>query len=291
MRHHMYLNPRTLYIFNGRWVAQCFKAADLQVLESLNFIVAPHLSNANTTRNREAIVRRIAAFGGDTVPFEMSLKAAPRKRRAPIFTGTDAGGAFILQSSSKALGSSHREKVYPETPEVKAALTSRFRLKRRRLDGSSQKEGERKVDHASEHSEAARLVNPRGLSATVRCANKTPEPKPKRKQALRQCQEDACTKKPTFGKTGGRPLYCQKHRLDGMIDVVTRLCEAPDCSRTDTNLRKPIYALPGEPRGRFCTAHKLAGMVNVACCRCTRDGCSMQISVRGGLCKAHKTIG
>ena len=287
---HMRSHPDTLYIFNGRWVARCFSAADLKVLESINFVVVPHLSLANRKRNREAIKKYIQTARGSTDLFEAGLRIAPSKRRAPIFKGTDAGGAFLLQTTSNALGPEHREKVYVDTPASSATLHTNFREKRRRLDGSSQQESDTPPDYATILQEAAApesRAGSQGLPDEQLQSEQQAGPKPKRKQYPRVCEESACSRQPTFGTTPGCPLRCRRHRLKGMIDVLTRRCEAPDCVRSEGDLRKPIYAFVGETRGRFCAAHKGAGMVNVACCICAAEGCGKQVRTRGAFCKAH----
>ena len=158
---HMRSHPKTLYVFNGRWVAGCFTAADLKILRSRNFLVVPHLSLACTSWKREAIKRHVACAGGNADLFESAVQAAPSKRRAPIFKGADAGGAFLLQSTSKALGPEHREKIYLDAAASSATVSTHLRSKRRRLDGSSQQGGYVPSDFAS----VARSV-PRGSQST-----------------------------------------------------------------------------------------------------------------------------
>ena len=44
-----------------------------------------------------------------------------------------------------------------------------------------------------------------------------------------QCLAEGCTTRPTFGIPDGRPLFCAKHKEDGMEDVVNSKCAAGVC--------------------------------------------------------------
>ena len=73
---------------------------------------------------------------------------------------------------------------------------------------------------------------------------------------------------PSFNKPGEKDkLYCCKHALDGMIDVVSKRCAEPGC---DT---RPSYNKPGEKAGLYCSTHALDGMVDVVHQRCIEPGC------------------
>ncbi|CAN0472816.1 unnamed protein product, partial [Discosporangium mesarthrocarpum] len=39
------------------------------------------------------------------------------------------------------------------------------------------------------------------------------------------CAEQTCRKRPSYGVPGGRQTYCAQHKLPGMVDVCSKLCE------------------------------------------------------------------
>lgn len=44
----------------------------------------------------------------------------------------------------------------------------------------------------------------------------------------RQCAEPGCGKRPVFNMPGEKlPIWCQAHKMDGMVDVLNRLCTHP----------------------------------------------------------------
>lgn len=47
-----------------------------------------------------------------------------------------------------------------------------------------------------------------------------------------------------------QPRFCAAHKDEGMVDVVSRRCEEPECRR------RPLYGHEGE-KGRFCSYHKV----------------------------------
>lgn len=97
--------------------------------------------------------------------------------------------------------------------------------------------------------------------------------------------------------------YCGSHKLDGMADVLYKLCEYPGCGK-----HRPTYNDRGALRGRFCFDHKLDGMVIVSgpsmvrCVamvpgRCMRPECCMRPSFnvpdakKALFCRTHKEEG
>lgn len=65
-------------------------------------------------------------------------------------------------------------------------------------------------------------------------------------------------KLPTYGnQTTKKREYCAKHALDGMVNVVNKLCENPACTKI------PTYGVAGTKITRFCVQHAEAGMVDV----------------------------
>ena len=48
----------------------------------------------------------------------------------------------------------------------------------------------------------------------------------------KRCAATPCKRKPNFGKPGGLPktaTHCSEHKLEGYVDLVSKLCENPNC--------------------------------------------------------------
>ena len=108
----------------------------------------------------------------------------------------------------------------------------------------------------------------------------------------RRCEAEACSKHPSFNlPSETRGVRCSDHKLEGMVDVKSRRCEAEGCSK------HPTFNLPRETRGVRCADHKLEGMVDVRHRRCEAEGCSrrptfnLPSETRGVRCADHKLAG
>ena len=104
-----------------------------------------------------------------------------------------------------------------------------------------------------------------------------------------KCAEN-CDKSAYFNVAGGKKgLYCSAHRLEGMINVVDKLCVFTECDK------RAIYNFPCQTKGEYCMAHQLDGMVNVKLKRCAAEGCyttpiyNVAGSVAAKYCVEHKT--
>lgn len=90
-----------------------------------------------------------------------------------------------------------------------------------------------------------------------------------------------------IGETKG--LCCATHKLEGMINVVDKLCVFENCDK------RAIYNFPGMTKGEYCMTHQLGGMVNVKLKRCDSEGCyttpiyNMAGSSSAKYCVEHKT--
>jgi hypothetical protein len=87
-----------------------------------------------------------------------------------------------------------------------------------------------------------------------------------------------------------RPLYCAKHKLDGMINVIIKPCKETNCKT------QPVYNMIGEKQGIYCSNHKLDGMVNVKHKSCKEENCNKQpmyniIGEQTLYCAKHKLDG
>ena len=141
-----------------------------------------------------------------------------------------------------------------------------------------------------------------------------------------QANQDGCSARPNFNVPGEtRPRFCNAHKTEGMVDVVSKRCAQEGCSaypsfnvpgdeprfcRPDGRhggrreqavcaggvSAHPSFNVPAETRPRFCKAHKTEGMVDVVSKRCAQEGCSAipSFNVPGEkprFCNAHKTEG
>ena len=106
------------------------------------------------------------------------------------------------------------------------------------------------------------------------------------------CKEPSCRTIPTYNKIGEtKGLYCNQHKLPGMIDVKNKTCKEPSC-----NIR-PSFNKAGETKGLYCNQHKLPGMICVTVKTCKEPSCNKQPSfnkigkTKGLYCNQHKLPG
>jgi hypothetical protein len=105
------------------------------------------------------------------------------------------------------------------------------------------------------------------------------------------CLFGACDLRPSYGKERGKPIYCVKHKEDGMYDVVSRLCSEKGCGK------QPTFGFINK-KPEYCKDHKTPEMVVVLkCTKCQEKGCSkpglfnFPSESNGIYCKKHSAIG
>jgi hypothetical protein len=81
------------------------------------------------------------------------------------------------------------------------------------------------------------------------------------------CEEKDCKTIPIYNIEGKRPLYCSKHKKEGMVNVANKTCEEKDCKTY------PTYNIEGK-KPLYCLKHKKEGMVNVVSKTCKSEWCS-----------------
>lgn len=149
------------------------------------------------------------------------------------------------------------------------------------------------------------------------------------KNGDRECTEENCTKRPSYGYKGQRPVRCPEHRRDDMVDLRHRLCQYSGCETVasfnvpqdtrplycgqhklegmvchknkccehDGCRTKPYFNFPGTNQGRCCSVHKEEGMVDVLNAVCESPGCSSKPSfnfpgeAKPRVCSRHKDAG
>ena len=103
------------------------------------------------------------------------------------------------------------------------------------------------------------------------------------------CIYEGCSTRSCYNFAGEkRGIYCNKHRLVGMIDVKSKTCIYDGCGT------RPSYNFAGEKLGIYCDKHKLVDMINIVSKMCIYEGCSTQSSYNfageklGIYCVTHK---
>ncbi len=83
-------------------------------------------------------------------------------------------------------------------------------------------------------------------------------------------------------------LYCSQHKLDDMIDVISRRCLHPNC------YIQPSFNYEGETKSLYCFQHKIDNMIDVKNIRCLNLNCYTRPSFNyigeniGLYCLEHK---
>ena len=107
---------------------------------------------------------------------------------------------------------------------------------------------------------------------------------------VKKCKEKNCNDKPSYNLKGEtKPIYCSKHKKDGMIDIRSKRCIECDVIAT--------FNIVGEKNGLYCAKHKIDGMIDVKNKACIYEGCSTRPSYNffekkaGIYCVKHKLSG
>jgi len=84
----------------------------------------------------------------------------------------------------------------------------------------------------------------------------------------KKCIIKGCQKHPIYNVEGeSKALYCNGHKKDGMVDVISKKCIVQGCQK------HPIYNVEGESKALYCNGHKKDGMVDVKSKKCIIKGC------------------
>ena len=105
------------------------------------------------------------------------------------------------------------------------------------------------------------------------------------------CNFIGCNIRPNYNYKGEKKgIFCNSHKLDGMIDVINKICPYKDCKiRSNYNFegQKPL----------FCSFHKEVGMINLVTKRCSYNGCytlpnyNFEKETKAIYCSRHKLDG
>ena len=108
-------------------------------------------------------------------------------------------------------------------------------------------------------------------------------------KAHKRCMATGCTVLRSFGIPGQPAQYCNKHKLEGMINFQTKKCLVANC------MTVPSFGISGDSP-EYCKRHKLEGMINVKDKTCLVLGCTIYacFGFEGGkmeYCNRHKQEG
>ena len=88
---------------------------------------------------------------------------------------------------------------------------------------------------------------------------------------MTHCINPECNTRANFNYSNEtKGLYCNEHKLDGMVNVVSKKCNNPDCNK------QPWYNYMNEKKGLYCTVHKLDGMIDILHKKCNNPDCIKQ---------------
>ena len=82
-----------------------------------------------------------------------------------------------------------------------------------------------------------------------------------------KCFEPTCNTIPSYNEEGEPPKYCGIHKLENMVNVVSKRCFQDNCDK------QPIYNYQYEKVAKYCSEHKLENMENVKSKRCIHPNC------------------
>jgi hypothetical protein len=104
------------------------------------------------------------------------------------------------------------------------------------------------------------------------------------------CIYQDCKVQSTYNNDGEiTPLYCSKHKLEGMVDIKHKKCIYDGCKS------RAICNIPSEKKGLYCSVHKHEGMEDIKHKKCIYDGCKTRANynIFGELnalyCVTHKS--
>ena len=87
------------------------------------------------------------------------------------------------------------------------------------------------------------------------------------------CKNPECNKQSLYNHINEtKPLYCNQHKHDDMVDVKNKKCCNSDCKKP------PLYNYINEKKALYCKEHKLVDMVDVKNKRCYNPDCGKQPS-------------
>ena len=106
------------------------------------------------------------------------------------------------------------------------------------------------------------------------------------------CNNPECKTRANFNfKELKKPIYCSKHKENGMINIESKRCGFEGCNKV------PAFNFEGTKIGMWCASHKEDGMINIFTLVCCFEDCKTQSSFnfegikKGIFCFRHKQDG
>ena len=90
---------------------------------------------------------------------------------------------------------------------------------------------------------------------------------------VKLCKHEGCSTRSSCNFEGKNALYCSEHKLEGMINVVSKRCLHEGCSTQSSCNFEGKKAL-------YCSKHKLEGMIDVVSKRCIMQHCDTFVTDR-----------
>eukprot|EP00752_Nemacystus_decipiens_P005692 g5152.t1 len=98
-------------------------------------------------------------------------------------------------------------------------------------------------------------------------------------RANRKCASPGCETRPAYGQPGsgksqfckphalpGMAKYCQDHKKEGHVDVITKKCAAPGGCH-----KQPSFGMPGSRKAEFCAKHASHDMICLRTSKAKRE--------------------
>lgn len=106
----------------------------------------------------------------------------------------------------------------------------------------------------------------------------------------KKCKQTGCLLYPNYNYTSSKGgLYCVSHKLENMIDMTHKKCFNDSCTK------RPIYNHPDQTKPLYCNEHKKIGMKNIVDKLCAFNGCNkinpcfnIFGAASGKYCSVHK---
>lgn len=108
----------------------------------------------------------------------------------------------------------------------------------------------------------------------------------------KRCDHPGCSKHPSYGRKGSKKAeFCVAHAAADMVDVCSKRCGHAGCTKRSS------YGAPGSKKPEFCLHHAKETMIDVVSKRCAHSGCNkwpsygMPASKKAEFCAQHAKAG
>jgi hypothetical protein len=89
----------------------------------------------------------------------------------------------------------------------------------------------------------------------------------------KKCIENECNKQPVFNYINETtPIYCKTHKKENMIDIKNKKCIENECNK------QPVFNYKDETTPIYCNIHKKDDMINIKSKKCIELNCNIRPS-------------